>query len=356
MPLLWRYLLKNFLKMFCLCIFSFLSILIVLKAQQIAKFASTQEGLMLTLLFTALQLPYFLPFAIPLSTLLSGFVVSKQLCDSTTLTSLRSFGLSFKDIFFPLYALALFLSLLNFLLISEICPFSKRKTKELLNHSIKQRPLSLLEDENFLRAKRCCVYRSSLEPAAPLFIASVDKSHNKLTLIQVGALSCENASVIAKNTHIFSSSTQGNPHQTLIESYEFLKTPLDAILTQYKKPHLTHTFEELSTKKCLIKLQNADLKHRSKGLFELAKRMFFFCIPFSFATLGLTSAVRIGRQSKPAFATLILFTLALLASYFLGKSFEKHFYIAMSCFFLPQVALVCHAYIYLRQIRQGKHA
>lgn len=358
MPLFWRCFSKNFFKIFLLCISSFLVILIILRAQHIAKFAASKEGAYFTVVFTLLQLPYILPFAIALSTLVSSFLVTKEFCTTGGLTCLRGFGLSIHQIFFPLYALGMLLGMLNFILISEICPFSKKKTKELLNSSLHRQPLALLDDEQFAKARNLvCLSSSSSQDIKKDLLIAFSNSHSKpLSLILAKQLSHKQGKLLLQNVHVFSFTQEGSSTKSLVESYASLQTSIDSLMPHYRKLHDTFSYEELSTKHCLIKAITSSSQDKNKGYFELSKRFFFLFIPMSFLVLGTSCATSLGRESKSSIKTLIFLTMMVLASYFLGKSFEKKPFLA-ACFFLAsQACLFIFSIHHLSKIQKGVDA
>ena len=67
MPIIWRYLLRSYFQVLALSVSSFIAILLVLRFQEIARFASSGTAQLKVLLFTLLQIPYILPIAIPVS-------------------------------------------------------------------------------------------------------------------------------------------------------------------------------------------------------------------------------------------------------------------------------------------------
>lgn len=355
MPLLWRYLLRNFFKSFFLCIGTFICVLIVLRAQHIAKFAATKDGLYTTLLFTLLQLPYILPFAISFSSLLASFLVAQNLDLSGSITSLRSCGLSFKEIFFPLYCLSIILGLLNFLVISELSPYSKKKTKELLNTSFLKHPLALLEDRQFQNSRGVLPLFTSTSSSNQqnIMIAFSRPYPKQLSLILAQELTLHHQQLQAKNAHVFSSSKELDHTRTLVESYEDLHTCVEKMIPRYKKHHPTLTFEELSTKKCLANLKVTCNKERVAGYFEMLKRAFFFTTPIAFVFLATACATQSSRSRKSSLKTLVFWTILVLASYFLGKSFEKHPAYAAWIFFTPQCLIVTYSLAHLHKIRKG---
>ena len=122
MPLLWRYLLRGFFQTFVLSVSGFVGILLVTRFQNIARFASTGASFPLVIKFVLTQIPRILPLAIPISCLISSFLLFRRLSRSHELTALRVAGLSFITMCFPLILAGAVISLLNFTIVSEISP------------------------------------------------------------------------------------------------------------------------------------------------------------------------------------------------------------------------------------------
>src|SRR3989338_5815947 len=102
LPILWRYLLRNYFQVFGLCVSSFVAILLVLRFQEIAHYASSGMGKSFILLFTLLQVPYILPIAIPVSCLIAAILLLQRLSYAQELTAFRACGLGLKPILAPL--------------------------------------------------------------------------------------------------------------------------------------------------------------------------------------------------------------------------------------------------------------
>ena len=132
-PKLWTYLSLFFLRIFCLCLFSFICLLIVIRAQQIAKFAAISSSYGDVFFFILYQLPYILPFATSLSVLMGSYMLTKHLSSSRELTTLRSCGISIKKTLIPIFIILFYISLLNFYMISELSPVAKRESKDLVS-------------------------------------------------------------------------------------------------------------------------------------------------------------------------------------------------------------------------------
>jgi lipopolysaccharide export system permease protein len=132
MPLLWRYLLKQFTKVFALCLVSFVAILLITRSQDIAKFATINHDLKPILLFALYQIPYILPLAIPISCLISTMILFQNLSQSQELTSMRASGISLKLLMAPIFLCVSLFALLNLCLASEIAPKCRILSKKAL--------------------------------------------------------------------------------------------------------------------------------------------------------------------------------------------------------------------------------
>lgn len=93
MPVFWWYLLKNYLKVQILSVFSFIAILLVSRLEEIAQFAALGAKLSYLALFILYQIPYVLPIAIPISCLISAMLLFQRLSHTHELTALRAGGL-----------------------------------------------------------------------------------------------------------------------------------------------------------------------------------------------------------------------------------------------------------------------
>ena len=78
MPILWRFLIIKFLKVFSFSVLAFIAILLTLRLEEIAHFASIDSGKGYLFWFILYQIPYILPVAIPLSCLISSLLLVQE--------------------------------------------------------------------------------------------------------------------------------------------------------------------------------------------------------------------------------------------------------------------------------------
>ncbi|MBS0626775.1 MAG: LptF/LptG family permease, partial [Verrucomicrobia bacterium] len=124
MPILWKYLLRSYFQFLFLCVSAFIAVLLVIRFQDIALFASSGAHISYIGLFSLYQIPYILPLAIPISCLIASMILFQRMSASLELTALRACGIALSPIAYPLLLSALVLSLINFTIVSEITPIT----------------------------------------------------------------------------------------------------------------------------------------------------------------------------------------------------------------------------------------
>lgn len=361
MPILWRSLLKQYFQLFCLCVGAFVLLLLVMRAQEIARFATLNSSLTQVLSFTLCQLPYILPFAIPISGLISSTILTQTLSQTHELTAIRACGASLKVIITPLMLAAFFLSLVNFLIISELGPYCKLHSISLLHQSVADNPLLLFRKNKFLVIKNSTVDLHLLEDnrrAKNLLFTFLDPSSKKLSLITAQDLYLEEG--LVKGSHLTMVSTlesQKEFDDLLIENQKEMSIDAHQFSSLLKSSHRRVRYEQLPTKLCLIKMQSDSPSHTTtkKGLFEFYKRGFFTLAPLSFIFLGTCFGMQIGRRSsKRASLTISLLTVMLFVGYTLGKTLHKKPQLALLCYILPQLLVFFLCFLSVKKLERGK--
>src|SRR5690606_38884406 len=126
MPILWRYALHSYLKVFLLSISTFIAVLLIARFKEIARFTAVTGDFSKTGLFILYQIPSILPIAIPISALITSLSLFQRLSRTHELTALRASGLSLFSLITPLLLCSSLLSILNFSICAEISPSCKR--------------------------------------------------------------------------------------------------------------------------------------------------------------------------------------------------------------------------------------
>lgn len=355
MPVFWRYFLKSYIKTFLLSLIVFVCALLIMRLQEIARFASLSLQGKEVFLFILYQIPYILPFSLCISTLLASLLCMQGFSESHELTAFRCSGISLSELLFPIGLFSLFLCLLNFLVVSEIAPSCKRSSSKLLYQTATSNPLLLFRKAKFLKIKDSYVLIDMKENdscAENLVFAFRSPSSQKLNLILAKSLYVENGSLFGKNLTLFSPLEKKEGFDDLLVENEgamHIDSADFSSLLQKETPALR--YEELSIKNLLLKKSSeSHLRKSSKEAhFELSKRLFFTLSPFTFTLLGLVFGLQVGRRAKrPAafFASCLIILLFLC--YFLAKALHSHVYLSLFFFTFP------HPFIFLLCLRRVK--
>ncbi|MCK4935099.1 MAG: LptF/LptG family permease [Simkaniaceae bacterium] len=349
MPILWRYLIKSYLKVFLLCASSFIAILLVTRVQDIARFASLGSKWYSTLQFTLYQIPYMLPIAIAISAFISALILTKKLSISHEFTAMRTFGLSIKEIFFPLQVIAITISIMNFLITSELTPGCRLKSHELINSVTSINPLFLMQKSKLLKLKDSYVdmkmQQVGKEASDVIFLLS-NQQHQMPSLILAKRLSIEGNTLIGNNlsyiVHSKGESSDNFPN-LLIENEQYMETKASTFASFLQKSKLGIAFEHYPIKPLIKQAlinKNIKPKHLKKMQSEICRRFYFPIATFTLTMIGLSFGLHIGRSRRKADLYIALsLSLVVFISFFIGKSFELSPLKAGIAYFLPHTII-----------------
>lgn len=341
MPILWRYLLFGFLRIFSLSACSFVLILLVSRFKEIARFGALSASLGKTLLFALYQAPLILPIAIPLSALIASLLLFQKMSQSFELTAFRSSGISLKTILTPVLLASCFLGALNFGISAEISPFCRRATKELIYYETSSNPLVLLQRQNLIKAKDSYIkmrLSSDGQTAKDLFLITHNQSQDRLSLVSAKKLNVLSSQLeghdVALITHLHPENIESfDP--LVIENQLWMTTDAGSLSSTMKKyrPRLDPASLELP----MLRLQFQEKGEIEKKSFvDILRRVTLSCAVFTFTLLGCTYGIEQGRNPsrKNLFKALGL-ALGLMMSYLLGKEFKDAPLTALAIFLLP---------------------
>ena len=290
-PILWQYVLKNYLRTFALCICSFVAILLVLRFQEIALFASSGASLKHTLLFTFFQIPYILPIAIPVSSLIACLLLMQTMSHSQELTALRACGIPMRQIAYPLLLAAFFLSICNFTLTSEVTPLTRTLAKNLLYRIASANPLIVLQKDSAIELKTMDFDLKHLDvgkKAEDLICIFKQSSTGRLGLITAKELSVDQEHLYGKDLSVLSSA---DPQ---LDTYDHLIIENQKEMQIKKSSVTSHLLDtEWFTKEDLLCLKEVLLQcqqeERSvKPYLEILRRISLGFTPFTFTLIGLS--------------------------------------------------------------------
>lgn len=134
MPILWKLLIFRYLKTAIFCSLSLICIIIISSLQEIVSYIAKDVPYYTVFKLTAYQIPYLLPFIIPISCFLSSFNLFKGLSDNNQITFLKASGASQGIIIFPVLLMSCVIGCFNFYTCSELASICRFQTcKEIAN-------------------------------------------------------------------------------------------------------------------------------------------------------------------------------------------------------------------------------
>lgn len=380
-PIAWSYLLRQYIKVFLLTTSSFILILFVTRLKEIAKIVSMTPEPKYVFLFMLNIIPFMLPIAIPIASLLSAILLYSKLSSSQELTALRSCGFSLANLTFPVLATAFFLAICNFFVVSELTSHSKIFSKRLVNHLLTQNPLYLLEKKGKLKMKDFYVDMMIEERgkiAHNFFFIAPNKTDTRLNLVSIKTLNMERDKITAPSVNIITSvpskEEEGFDHlvieneKNITASAQDLSKLLKSSHFHLYTNHLTLPQLRLNIKKLKSELDQAKIvqnepkvkktqKKIAENHSEIIMRISIGLSVWTFTLLGISYAIEIGRNRK--FKNLLIIsslTLISLICLFTGKVFMNHLLMALFIYFFPHLVICLASFWNLFKISKGIEA
>ncbi len=348
-PLIWRKILYSYLRGVTLAVASFVLILLTLKINEIAHFATLGIQTKTLLLFTFYQIVSILPFALPIGSFISSFLLTESLVETHELTAFRALGLSLRDLFFPLFFAATFFSFVNFILVSEFSSQSSLSINALKEEIRAVNPLLLLQNKQLLKLKG--ILAVNLNPSKSTEIAkntvlSIPTKQKEPLLILAKELRCINNKLCSKNLSFI----VPLKNELIVENTLRAETTTDLLPKIFydekiapKSDHfqLIELFKKVKNKKIVI---TEILKRVSSGLSVVT----FTLMAISFA---LTNQ-RI-KTKKNLLISLVLIAICLLTT-ILAKETKQSIPLTAFLLFAPQGAILLLSFRKIHLFSKGE--
>ncbi len=364
MPVLWRYLLRNYFKVLLLCLSSFVSVLLITRFKEIAQFASSGSSFATVVLFTLYQIPYILPIALPISSLIAPILLFQRLSHTQELTALRSAGLGLKPIILPLILAGGVLSLVNFILVSELSPHCRTLSKALIYNTAASNPLFLTQKESLIRISDAHFDINSSDPgkeAKEALIVLNNRSNQRLGLLIAKKFILENEYLKGEQVSIISSSDPKKSDfydHLIIENQKTMATKASnlAPFIQSLEGRLDYDYMPMR----LILARKFFKKHihynftLSRGHLEIIRRLSFALAAFTFTFIGIAFGMDIGRDRKKRgiYSAIILACFTLIC-FLTAKSMRHSPFASSLVYMLPHPIVILCCFGYLRRISRG---
>ncbi len=363
MPLLWRYLLRNYLKVFLLCVTGFISVLLVTRFQTIARFATTGASKLYIVKFILYQIPSVLPLAIPIACLIASLLLFQKMSRSHELTAVRAAGLSTLHITFPLIISGIVIAMLNFTIVSEIAPKCRALSKNLAYQMTAVNPLCLLQKETLIKLKNTYIDMKVLKAgryAKDVFFITRNVSNQRLSLMLAEKLSLKDHTLLGENVTFISSVAPkaGESFDHLvIENQSEMQTESEQ-LTQYLRTsdwNFNYDYLNLRMLQARYIAENRGKeKPDVRAIQELARRLSLGLAAFTFTLVGIGFGMEISRnlKIKGALWCFALMTFYLVA--FMGAKSIKHDWLSSVVLFLaPHPIILFFCLRSFKQVAKG---
>jgi lipopolysaccharide export system permease protein len=375
MPVIWKYLIVNFLRVFGLTVGAFLAILLASRLEEIAHFASFGAEFLLILLFTLFQIPYILPIAIPIACLISAILLMQRLSTDQELTAIRAAGFSLKEITTPLLLTAFAISLLNFYCVSEIATLSHYKSNLLKNELKSVNPLLLLHNKHLLRTKG--MFFETLGPsklgqsASDVILALPNQNDRNLRMVIAKKLQVTPEVISADQLTLIAPLSQAletGYAPLLMENISVGELKLKDFSSLIDKKIAKLTLDSLSMGYLLIKWRewkalyaNDPTPENKKAIrslrSEIARRFSLGFAPLSLTLLGIAFGIGVSRiRSRGALVLPIFLTALFLSCFFAAKAMENRPGLAMPLYLAPQVLIIIASVRKLDRISHGRES
>ncbi len=362
MPIIWRYLLRSYFQVLLLCVSAFISVLIVIRFQEIARFATSGAPKLKVLLFALLQVPYILPIAIPVSCLIAAMLLFQRLSHTHELTALRTCGFGLKTISTPLFFAGSLLTLINFTIASEVSPWCRSLAKQLIYEMVTANPLFLLQKESLIKLKSAYYDIGVLKAnkyAEDVLLVVKNSSSGRMTVMSAKELSLKGELLKGQQVTFISSvdpkKETGFDH-LVIENQAEMNTKAASMSQFLQTVDWTASFEYLPLR--MILAYDFAQKGRfsiSKGAqLEISRRASISLAAFTFTMIGMAFGMQISRnRSKKGIAWAIGLAAFFLVCFIAAKSFRHSPMIATLVYLLPHPLIILISLRSLKSIREG---
>lgn len=380
MPIIWRYLLSHFLKVFLLCVVAFVLVLMTTRLDEIAHFATLGPEGFYILLFTFYQIPYILPIAIPVSCLISSILLIQRLSRSHELTALRASGMGLMGVLAPILFASIFLSLANFYIVSELSTHSHLSTNMLKNELRSINPLLLLHNKHLMKLKG--IFFNTLgaskigESASDVVIAMPNKNNGRINVMFAKNLNAHTTQFVSKGvtlvTALDAEDDQRHDH-LIVENIGEINTSIKDFAQMLQKKVWTLNNDHLRSPLLLTKLKDeqealALAKAEQKPLSsqkeikrsihrcysEIIRRLSVALAVFTFTLMGACFGISISRSksNKGLIWVIALGSLTLIA-FFTAKGIDHLIVASSMLYLLPHLIIILASLWTLNRISRG---
>lgn len=379
MPTIWRYLLAQYLQVLTFCCITFLLLLLTLRLEEIAHFATLGAGGLHVVRFVGYQIPYMLPIALPISALIAAVILFRSLSKQHELTAMRAAGFSLPALMTPLLIAASFLCIVNFYFVSELATSSHLSASQIKNEFRNVNPLLLLNNKHLMKLKG--VYVDTLGPsrlgesASQIIVAMPNRVNQRINLLLAEQIRVTPTDFYAKGLTLLTSLEEKNsedcPDRLFVENIastsisagdfsQMVQTKITNVNNDHLRLQLLQVrLRELQAADAAAvanRDENKSIDRQIKRVYtEIMRRLSVALAPFSFTLMGCCCGVNISRRhSMRGIAILIILSALYLAAYFSAHSVDQKLIPALALYTAPHILIIATSLWVLRRITRGE--
>lgn len=364
MPIVWRYLLRNYFQVFLLCVSTFISVLLVLRFQEIARFATAGTPPSTVFLFAVLQIPYILPIAVPVSCLIAAMLLFQRLSHTHELTAFRSSGLGLSKIAAPLLFAGFFLTLVNFTIASELAPRCRGMSKALICKAASDNPLFLLQRESLVKLKNAYFEMKVLKSgkyAEDVLLVLKNSSSDRIAVVSAKELNLKGDELQGVQVSIISSvdpKSDGFDHLVIENQAEMnMQAANLSQFTQTADWSSSYDYMPLRTilaRDGLSKKKNKPLFVTKSAQLEIARRISISLAAFTFTCIGVAFGTQISRnRSRKGIVSAILLASLFLVCFISAKSLKHAPFLSTAIYLLPHPLILLLSFRSMKSLQGG---
>ncbi len=371
MPTVWRYLLRQYVKVLALAVTTFILVLFVSRAKQIAEFAAMGAGSNAIGLFAVYLIPYVLPYAIPFSCLLAAIILFQRLSTSHELTAMRACGMGLRQITGPILLAGAFIALLNFFVASELATHSHMLGRRMEAHLSSVNPLHLLHNTRLLKMGDLFVDMRTTktgEEAEDLTLVLYNRGSKRLNLFSVDHLSLNDDILSADNVNLLTTvPTKGDGFDhLLVENQELTTMPSSSLTGLIRRVglHLKHSHLRLRLLLTRIHQEEQQLASRpelavsiARGRSEIVRRASLGLSAFTFTLMGCAFGIHVSRrETRKGVIAVVALGALFIAAYSIAGGLGRHLPLATTLYLLPHALIIPLCILTLKRVTKGATA
>jgi len=374
-PLLWRTLIVQYLKVLILSVAAFTAILVLMRLEETARFAALGASWQHILLFNLFEMPHMLPIAIPISCLLSSYLLLQRLSASHELVAMRAAGISLSQIAAPLLLTATLVCCLNFVIASEVTTYTRLESRKMVKSLTSSNPLTLLNNLKFLKQRQIFVQsekKQGNESASDVVVIVKNDSSHHLSAMIARKLTYRGSDVKSDYSTIISTmkgaQEEGfdhliveNQRTTITPASEFVQLLRDTgwrLSLDYLRLPLLLARREIEQSALANASEPKERRHQQDQIHhldnELYRRFALGWSPLPFTLLGFAYGVAIGRGNRKKTVLALCIITALSLTCFIGaKEIGRNDYKATLLFIVPYMLMPLAALSRLQRLAKG---